>query len=748
MEDPTTPSSRDPPTAPSSPVVSSYPGVPFASFERASAHVQGRFHDAYAFAKRFGDQPLGAHTLAGHLPASARSSEVVSAALKSLGAKTRSVEQDRDAWRAKYEDAQRELLKVAAERDEEAAKRAEDSSARRHRSRSAISPVKEASPPNASPSPQTVRARVKRIEGFTDVVRSGSVTTRTPDRDVNDDGDGGAFPNGRAGEAGGRDAASQTAATAATLAEPAKSKRENDASLVLGFTRFDLEAATRRAETAEAALRASEAAHASDTIRATAHSEIGMLKTQLAAARAEHAARTRELDASWSARLRLAEEAAEKNREASASAASGEISTRREAKDAREEEDGATDNNTREARLAARVRELESVVAALTSTMSRAPRRAKRRAFRAKPRRQKYIHPNPNPRASSSSLRGDSYSSDEWESAASDSDSDARAFGSVSEPARLPRGRARDTRSGRAEAPARRRGKKPWGSGFATSRADGALGLSPSRAHRENDGDVAHAEHRRDGETARRELRTGRMDETLRTKNATAKVFTRPPPRPPFRGAAKRATAAPTPTAVARAAGGFSYPGDGAEERQRQRHAREADARRKRENASVSGGIGAAERRSDSRTLRVAEGLRRAKVPPAPPSNVSDVSSDVSLVSGVSRARSMEALKRARAAAKRRVATVAAARSGSITASPAASLAPSPAASPARPVRRGDDGDASLAALRAEFEATREEYSRLALGVLGSDSGAALDDVIERLQEVSAAIAKRVRATA
>jgi hypothetical protein len=108
----------------------------------------------------------------------------------------------------------------------------------------------------------------------------------------------------------------------------------------------------------------------------------------------------------------------------------------------------------------------------------------------------------------------------------------------------------------------------------------------------------------------------------------------------------------------------------------------------------------------------------------------------------------MEALKRARAAAKRRVATVAAARSGSITASPAASLAPSPAASPARPVRRGDDGDASLTALRAEFEATREEYSRLALGVLGSDSGAALDDVIERLQEVSAAIAKRVRATA
>ena len=736
MEDPTTPSSRDPPTAPSSPVVSSYPGVPFASFERASAHVQGRFHDAYAFAKRFGDQPLRAHTLTGHLPASARSSEVVSAALKSLGAKTRSVEQDRDAWRAKYEDAQRELFKVAAERDEEAAKRAEDSSARRHRSRAAISQV--ASPPNASPSPQTVRARVRRIEGLTDVVRSGSVTTCEPDRSEDDDGDARAFPNGREVSVG--DARETT--TTAEPSEPAKQTKKNDASLVLGFTRADLEAATRRAETAEAALRASEAAHASDTIRATAHSEIGMLKTQLAAARAEHVARLRELDASWSARLRLAEENAEKkkNRAPSASAASGEISTRREAKDALEEADDATDKNTREARLAARVRELESVVAALTSTMSRAPRRVKRLfgAFRAKPRRKKNNHNIPNPRASSSSLRGDSYSSDEWESDASDSDSDAREFGSVSEPARRLRGRAPDTRSGRAKAPARRGGKKPWGSGFATSRADGALGLSPSRTHRENVFD---------GESSRGEPKTGRMDEPRRTATANAKkiFFSRPPPRPPFRGAAKRATAAPTPTAVARAAGGFSYPGDGAEERQRQRHAsREAEARRKRF-ASVSGGIGAAERRSDSSDVLRGDGeIRegRAKGPPAPEaSNVSDVS-------GVSRARSMEALKRARAAAKRRVATVAAARSGSITASPAASLAPSPAASPARPVRRGDDGDASLAALRAEFEATREEYSRLALGVLGSDSGAALDDVIERLQEVSAAIAKRVRATA
>ena len=52
-----------------------------------------------------------------------------------------------------------------------------------------------------------------------------------------------------------------------------------------GRARADLEAATRRAETAEAALRASEAARASDAMRATAHSEISALKTQLAAAR-------------------------------------------------------------------------------------------------------------------------------------------------------------------------------------------------------------------------------------------------------------------------------------------------------------------------------------------------------------------------------------------------------------------------------------------------------------------------------
>ena len=44
--------------------------------------------------------------------------------------------------------------------------------------------------------------------------------------------------------------------------------------------------------------------------------------------------------------------------------------------------------------------------------------------------------------------------------------------------------------------------------------------------------------------------------------------------------------------------------------------------------------------------------------------------------------------------------------------------------------------------LRSTFDATREEYSRLALGAVGEDSGAALDDVMERLQDVSAAIAR------
>ena len=91
---------------------------------------------------------------------------MVRAALKSLGAKTRSVEQERDAWRAKYEDAQRELREVIAERDEQAAKRAEE--ARRHRDAADESAV------DASPSPrtETVRARVRRIEGSTNVVRS------------------------------------------------------------------------------------------------------------------------------------------------------------------------------------------------------------------------------------------------------------------------------------------------------------------------------------------------------------------------------------------------------------------------------------------------------------------------------------------------------------------------------------------------------------------------------------------------
>ena len=375
MEDPTTPSSRDPPTAPSSPVVPGYPSVPFASFELASAHVQGRFHDAYAFAKRFGDQPLHAHTLTGQLPASARSSEVVRAALKSLGAKTRSVEQERDAWRAKYEDAQRELREVNAERDEQAAKRAEE--ARRHRDAADDSAI------DASPSPrtETVRARVRRIEGSSNVVHSvisaendavstdGAVTegaTRVVARRTT--ASASAYPDTRPEKKNPEEVKNETDETDADAAPSVAPSRDK------GRARADLEAATRRAETAEAALRASEAARASDAMRATAHSEISALKTQLAAARAEHAVRLEELDASWSARLRL-----------SRGGVTASVSNTRE--DSRDPRDPREDDGTHDAResnaLRARVRELENVVAALTSTTSRAPKaRAKKKPSR------------------------------------------------------------------------------------------------------------------------------------------------------------------------------------------------------------------------------------------------------------------------------------------------------------------------------------------------------------------------------
>lgn len=731
MEDPTTPSSRDPPTAPSSPVVPGHPGVPFASFELASAHVQGRFHDAYAFAKRFGDQPLHAHTLTGQLPASARSSEVVRAALKSLGAKTRSVEQERDAWRAKYEDAQRELREVIAERDEQAAKRAEE--ARRHRDAADESAV------DASPSPrtETVRARVRRIEGSTNVVRSVisaendavstdvAVTegaTRVVARRTT--ASASAYPDTRPETKNPEEVKNETDETDADAAPSVAPSRDE------GRARADLEAATRRAETAEAALRAAEAARASDAMRATAHSEISALKTQLAAARAEHAVRLEELDASWSARLRL-----------SRGGVTASVSNTRE--DPQDSRDSREDDGTHDAResnaLRARVRELESVVAALISTTSRAPKaRAKKKPSRRNGARVVNVasrlsslafvrsrNDATRTRGASSRL---SRASDEWESDASeewDERDAARDSGGVGvEPARRARGR---------ETPAATTRRKPWGSGFSTNNADGALGLSPlsSRAN------------------ARDHYASSGPDDTHRRVPDRAKHAVRlfrPPPRPPFRGAAKQKTAAATPMAVARAAGGFSYPEDTTAERYRR-----VVVSHRAEHAVGGDGDGARAGLARGARRRTEPVVRRVEVAAAPaaPRSSASVKSDasgVSGVSGVSRARSMEALKRARAAAKRRGATVAAARSGSVISSPAASLAPSPAASPARPAGRGAaTDDASLAALRAAFEATREEYSRLALGVLGEDSGAALDDVIERLRDVSAEIARRVQ---
>ena len=545
MEDPTTPSSRDPPTAPSSPVVPGHPGVPFASFELASAHVQGRFHDAYAFAKRFGDQPLHAHTLTGQLPASARSSEVVRAALKSLGAKTRSVEQERDAWRAKYEDAQRELREVIAERDEQAAKRAEE--ARRHRDAADESAV------DASPSPrtETVRARVRRIEGSSNVVRSVisaendavstdvAVTegaTRVVARRTT--ASASAYPDTRPETKNPEEVKNETDETDADAAPSVAPSRDE------GRARADLEAATRRAETAEAALRAAEAARASDAMRATAHSEISALKTQLAAARAEHAVRLEELDASWSARLRL-----------SRGGVTASVSNTRE--DPQDSRDSREDDGTHDAResnaLRARVRELESVVAALISTTSRAP---KARAKKKPSRRNGARVVNVASRLSSLAFVRSRNDATRTRGASSRlsrarfrrvgvrrvgrvgrAGRRARDSGGVGvEPVRRARGR---------ETPAATTRRKPWGSGFSTNNADGALGLSPlsSRAN------------------ARDHYASSGPDDTHRRVPDRAKHAVRlfrPPPRPPFRGAAKQKTAAATPAAVARARRGAS----------------------------------------------------------------------------------------------------------------------------------------------------------------------------------------------
>jgi hypothetical protein len=485
-------------------------------------------------------------------------------------------------------------------------------------------------------------------------------------------------------------------------------------------------------------------------MRATAHSEISALKTQLAAARAEHAVRLEELDASWSARLRL-----------SRGGVTASVSnTREDSRDPRDPRDPREDDGTHDAResnaLRARVRELENVVAALTSTTSRAPKaRAKKtttpsrrntrvfakRAFTSRLSSLAFVRSrNDATRTRGASSRLRTPASDEWASDASeewDERDAARDSGGV-EPAR----RARRARGLETPAAISTR-RKPWGSGFSTNNADGALGLSPLSSRDSRDS--------RDSRTRRA---SGGPDDTNRrvpdgAKRVNVRLY-RPPPRPPFRGGAKQKTSAATPMAVARAAGGFSYPEDAPRTEKHQKHQRVVVSHRA-EHAVGGDGNGARAgpardaRRRFAKTEPVVRRVEVAAAPAAPRSSAS-VKSDASGVSGVSRARSMEALKRARAAAKRRGATVAAARSGSVFSSPAASLAPSPAASPARPAGRGAaTDDASLAALRAAFEATREEYSRLALGVLGEDSGAALDDVIERLRDVSAAIARRVQ---
>ena len=731
MEDPTTPSSRDPPTAPSSPVVPGHPGVPFASFELASAHVQGRFHDAYAFAKRFGDQPLHAHTLTGQLPASARSSEVVRAALKSLGAKTRSVEQERDAWRAKYEDAQRELREVIAERDEQAAKRAEE--ARRHRDAADESAV------DASPSPrtETVRARVRRIEGSSNVVRSVisaendavstdvAVTegaTRVVARRTT--ASASAYPDTRPETKNPEEVKNETDETDADAAPSVAPSRDE------GRARADLEAATRRAETAEAALRAAEAARASDAMRATAHSEISALKTQLAAARAEHAVRLEELDASWSARLRL-----------SRGGVTASVSNTRE--DPQDSRDSREDDGTHDAResnaLRARVRELESVVAALISTTSRAPKaRAKKKPSRRNGARVVNVasrlsslafvrsrNDATRTRGASSRL---SRASDEWESDASeewDERDAARDSGGVGvEPARRARGR---------ETPAATTRRKPWGSGFSTNNADGALGLSPlsSRANARDHYASSGPDDTHIGAfpTARNTpfvcsvRRRGRRSAAPRNRKRRR--------RRPWRWRARRGASA-TPRTPPRRGTGVSSSliarntpsaETGTERARVRRAAREADRTRRppRRGRGGSGGASVERLRQERRIRR----LRRLR--------------------GVARAvhEGAEARARRRQAARRD------GRGGPERLRYFFAGGRSRRRRRLRPRVRPGAGRrrTTLRSRRCARRSRRRARStpRLALGVLGEDSGAALDDVIERLRDVSAEIARRVQ---
>ena len=685
MEDPTTPSSRDPPTAPSSPVVPGHPGVPFASFELASAHVQGRFHDAYAFAKRFGDQPLHAHTLTGQLPASARSSEVVRAALKSLGAKTRSLELARDAWRAKYEDAQRELREVIAERDEQAAKRAEE--ARRHRDAADESAV------DASPSPrtETVRARVRRIEGSTNVVRSViSAENDAVSTDV-------AVTEGATRVVARRTTASASAYTGKPpgTKKPAGGKKQTHELEPTPHNwprhpetrraRADLEAATRRAETA--APRSAAGGARPDAQRDRARNK----RAKTSGRRRAPSTPRPESPRAGSARPRL-----------SRGGVTASVSNTRE--DPQDSRDSREDDGTHDARVEraqARVRELGARRGAGFTTL-RAP---KARAAKTEPERRAAVSRvaslvsmfvrSRNTRRERAVRRRVSHA------LPTSGSPTRRKSGRAGRRAR-PGGRRRTGAAGARTRNPRRRRRKPWGSGFSTNNADGALGLSPlsSRAN------------------ARDHYASSGPDDTHRRVPDRAKHAVRlfrPPPRPPFRGAAKQKTAAATPMAVARAAGGFSYPEDTTAERYRR-----VVVSHRAEHAVGGDGDGARAGPARGARRRTEPVVRRVEVAAAPaaPRSSASVKSDasgVSGVSGVSRARSMEALKaRAPPPMARRDGRGGPERLRYFFAGGFAALASAAARASA-----GRGGDGRRAARCARRSRRRARVSRLALGVLG-----------------------------
>jgi hypothetical protein len=710
MEDPTTPSSRDPPTAPSSPVAPNARVVPFASFERASAHVQGRYHDAYAYAKRFGETP---HAFTGGLPvAFARSSEVVNAALRSLRAKTQSAEQERDAWREKCENAQRELRKAAAERDE-AVRRSEE--ARRHREENGARLCLSPNSPPRSPEPTTVQARVRRIEG-----------AENPNAGPND-----ASRETRRDEAAFVEPRNEARDVPSTRGNPPPDRPKLPDSDALGFTRSDLDALTRRAEAAEAALRASEAANALVTRNAWT-SDVGALKTRLAAAEAEHAARIRELNASWSSRVRAAEEKAERiaaelvrGRSASRDT-DGDYETVIERRGKK-----IASPDPREKRV--RVRG-QSGAAASTSSAAAAARDGRREAKKKKStkttRGKQTIETRRVSRSRVATTRNHASrgvlehrlrnipdtDSEAGSVSRADSESDSESDADAETFRRQTRGdfsvEHDPSVSGKPRTSHRDAARRPWGSGFATSNVTGAFGVSPRKA---TGGSKDAAFYSRNAiQTRRRHPPAAAPPVTYSARQPLVSVSGVPDAirRPPFRGTAKYPVRIALPISVSRAAGGFQYASSLPAYSQRNR----------------GGGF-------------------------------------PSVASSRARDRSLSALKLARAAARRRGATIAAARRGEITETPAVSLGASPIASPRRtPTRRDEksrdehpkitkpgielDDDVTLDALRASFEATREEYSKIARDLTEGGveySGEALDAVMARLQDVSEAIAKRLR---